>query len=57
LSKFTIRVVGKSFNTACLDAPLAIYIVFVSPPNRDKAEVALNAGTQDEQVLIMTRRP
>ena len=57
LSKFTIRVVGKSFKTACLDVPLAIYIVFVSPPNRDKAEVALNAGTQDEQVLVMSRRP
>lgn len=57
LSKFTIRVVGKSFKTACLDVPLALYIVFVSPPNRDKAEVALNAGTQDEQVLVMSRRP
>lgn len=57
LSKFTIRVVGKSFKTACLDVPLAIYIVFVSPPNRDVAEVALNVGTQDEQVLVMSRRP
>ncbi len=57
LSKFTIRVLGKSFETACLDVPLAIYIVFVSPPNRDKAEVALNAGSQDEQVLVMSRRP
>jgi hypothetical protein len=57
LSKFTIRVVGKSFTTACLDVPLAIYIVFVSPPNRDVAEVAVNAGTQDEQVLVMARHP
>jgi len=57
LSKFTIRVVGKSFKTACLDVPLAIYIVFVSPPNRDVAEVAVNAGTQDEQVLVMARHP
>jgi len=30
LSKFTIRVVGKSFKTACLDVPLAIYIVFAA---------------------------
>jgi hypothetical protein len=57
LSKFTIRVIGKSFKTACLDVPLGIYIVFVSPPNRDEAEVALNAGTQEERVLVMSRRP